>query len=236
MSQGDDLKKLFRIKKNQVRMMADHGYDISEENPIFNYTLQQFIEVYSGFLPDSKTSIREILSTEYHKPDGRSAYVFYVPYSTGDIGKKQITKFISKLDIGEYQTYILITNRPLGSTARKGIQNKSRSVTHFVDKELSISPTDHVWVPKHTGLSMKESDEIIRRNGWNRANIPRLYPTDAIVKRMGFTRGQLVRIDCFNPLPGTLVDTYVYYRLVSDSTEAKANEDIINSYDPEELE
>lgn len=236
MSSGEDFTKLLEVKRNQVQMMSDRGYDVSAESPIFDYTPQQFVEVYSGFLSDTKlNSVREALTTEYGNARNRVC-VHYLPWSQGDISKKQINKFVEKMDRGACRSYILVTNNPLGSSTKKAIQNHSRQVVHFTDKNLSVNPTLHVSVPLHEGLSMEESDIIISRNNWDRKRLPQLKPYDPTVRWMGFTRGQMVRIHRSNPLEGSLVDTFIAYAIVADSSDGMANELIISSYDGDELE
>lgn len=220
----DNLRLLFRVKKNQIRMMQDRGYGVDNELPLLSYTLEQFIQVYSQFATQSGVStVREMLSAEYHHPiNNYRTYVYYAKLSKGDVSKQDTTDFISIVDSGNFHSYILITNNKLNSAANEAVKGKSKRIERFIDNELATNPTDHVNVPEHIGLSPAQGREILQRNNWNAAHMPKLVPFDPIVKYYGFTRGQIVKIKRFNPIPGTMVDNSDFYRIVTDSSSKAA--------------
>lgn len=215
-------RQLYLVKRTQIEMLRDRGFDVytSGEINLLDATQNEFINYYQN-VADSivpPKTIREVLSRGYtHSTTGETVYVYYIPDLKSDtVGKDHIEPFIEIVDNYSYNSYIMITNHKLTSKSEDTIKLKSKTVEKFMDNELIINPTLHNSVPFHEGISADEQRYILERNNWNVANLPKLPPHDPIARYYGFAPGKMIRIHRFNPLPGTMVNNILFYRIVPD--------------------
>jgi len=198
-------------------MMRDRGYDVSEEIGILSYSFEEFVELYKNFAASAGISFRKALSREYVKNDNYTTHVYYSEDSQKDINKSHIVEFFSFVSNTDANSYIYITPTKLNSNSSVAVRQRFNRIQTFMDSDLIIDPTEHVMTPVHTALTEEESVELLERSGWNANQLPKLLSIDNVVKWYDFRKGQIVRIDRFNPIEGTMVDNYLIYRIVEDS-------------------
>jgi len=71
---------------------------------------------------------------------------------------------------------------------------------------------DHELVPKHILLSSEETEEVLREYGIVAAQLPKIHSTDPVVKEIGASVGDVIKILRKSPTAGQSV----FYRLVID--------------------
>lgn len=196
--------QLFKIKLHQLEMIRDRGYDISSEEPLFTYTLEDFIRIYSEILEQRNDEIREantkaghrrhkrlltfreVLDNFYQKDDGTLIYVHYAesPPKIGKVsrlGVEPIGEFIKEASDKGVQWAILISEQDISPDAGKNMRKISAiNFQHFFDKELMYNPTKHYLVPKHEVLSDEERRKFLEENKLKATQLPILKYINSI--------------------------------------------------------
>jgi len=69
---------------------------------------------------------------------------------------------------------------------------------------------DHVLVPKARILSKQEVEEILKKYGVKKENLPKILSDDPMTKALGAKKGDVIEIIRNSPIAGQSV----YYRVV----------------------
>lgn len=75
-------------------------------------------------------------------------------------------------------------------------------------KRVDISK--HELVPKHEVLSEEEARELLERLNITKGQLPKIYTTDPMVKKIKAKVGDIIKITRKSPTAGE----YIYYRVV----------------------
>ncbi len=218
-----EYQRLFDIKKTQIEMVRDRGYNIPQEE------LQLLNTDLSGFLGyvDSKSTLktlnafRSALGNNYTgiNLDGtpKSMLVFYAnkPSSNTKIPVQIIRDFLHVMEKYIITEAILIVNAPLsdkGNDTLKAIKMTKWQI--FYDEDLTYNPTTHIFTPKHEALTQ---DEVKSKLAEWKVDISKLLiieSTDPIVKYYGWTPGQVIRIYRNDDYISVLTPKSINYRVV----------------------
>ncbi len=240
---------LFKVKKNQIQMMIDRGYDVGDEAYLMDYDIGSFISAYEQSAVDNNTTFRAMLGNMYERetsdPIDNHVYVMFLetPTETGQIGKPQITQVIDYVRSLEGITHImLITEVGLSPDAKNTFAKLPLyNVEHFLYEEMAYNPTKHYLVPKHRIMTAEESRAFL--HGWpdstpesmdpasREANRPRrlldlgklpwISMEDPISRYYGGRPGHIMQISR-NDLSGqTMVTETISYRAVVDRPLSK---------------
>lgn len=211
-------RKLFQIKKNQLKMVSRRGYDIRGEEPLFNYTLDNFLNYYVTQAKKKKKTIRSLLTNFYKNEQGELIYVYFADAPSGkQLSKDSISEVIVNMK-GKSKNAIIITPNPLSTDAKKSIANLlTDKIYVFTETEMSYDPTEHIYTPPHRALSEEEQRKLLSSNNISIDQMPILLTTDIISRYYGFTPGQVVEIKRINMFD-TMVPDSLYYRAVKDDT------------------
>lgn len=80
-------------------------------------------------------------------------------------------------------------------SAKKKTSKKSKKKPKKVKApERKIDLTEHFLVPKHRILSPEEAEELLRRYGVTRQQLPYILVSDPIVKALGAKPGDILEI------------------------------------------
>lgn len=213
-SSSSEKYNLFSIKKTQIEMMRDRGYDVGEdEQKILSMEEDQFDEYLTAlvegeivnnwkdyldmirFPAESKYTSRTWLGNVYFKENKR-CIVIYIDQSSGEQVLKVITDaiivMIEGIDTGiKYDELIMISGIPFSSSSKKSIRDlKYTKHWSFMDRELIYNVTKHFLVPPHT--LMPESE--VRKMGKSVRNLHQISELDPVVKYYGWSAGGVVLI------------------------------------------
>jgi len=213
----DKTRKLFEIKKNQLKMVKRRGYDITREEALLSYTYQQFIEAYVPFAEKQKKSIRAVLSNTYVNPEGKKLLVYFADVSGNkQLGVETFGEILKEMEEKKTKNAIIITNIPLSPVTRKKISELlTYNIYTFMENEMGYDPTEHFLVPEHRALSPDEQRDFLSRNNISIDQLPSILTSDMISRYYGFQTGQIIEIKRTN-LYDTIVQHSTSYRVVKE--------------------
>jgi DNA-directed RNA polymerase subunit H (RpoH/RPB5) len=218
------MQRLFDIKKTQLQMVRDRGYEISQDElSILNTNLEGFT-IYINHLAASnpRSSVRSLLSRSYVSklPNGstKSMLVYYGGKSNPQ--QKQVSADVVREFIGLIQRYaiseaILIIDAPLSSTGDNELNALTLTKWQvFFDSELTYNTTLHVDTPRHELLSPEETKLKLQELRADLSRLLILKATDPVVRYYGWLPGSLVRIYRDDQTIGILCPKSINYRVI----------------------
>ena len=212
-------RKLFEIKKNQVKLVQKRGYNVDRERAILNYTYENFINYYIPLAEKNKKTIRNLLSSVYKNENDEKIFVYYadVDSSSKQVGKDIISDFIYQLDSHKTKNGIIITpSISLSSDSKKTITSLlTYNIYVFKENEMAYDPTESFLVPEHKALSVEDQRDFLQRNNISIDQLPVILTSDIISRYYGFRNGQIIEIKRTN-LYDTIVQHSLAYRQVKD--------------------
>jgi DNA-directed RNA polymerase subunit H (RpoH/RPB5) len=216
-------QRLYDIKKVQLQLVADRGYNLGEEERLFAYSVDDFYRYYDDKATKDaqktgRKSVWDSLSSIYQSNDGRTILVFYGTKT--ETAKKKVpcnvvTAFADNAK--DCDEAILIVDYPLSSKCNdvfKGLKTVRYQV--FFDDELTFNPTRHIEVPKHELLSPEEASAILVGMKVTPTQVPIIKINDPIVRYYNWPVGGLVRIYRNDDYIKILAPESIFYRIIYD--------------------
>jgi DNA-directed RNA polymerase subunit H (RpoH/RPB5) len=227
--------RLLRIKRHQLEMVRDRGYDISAEQNLLEYTVNDFIRVYAELLEQRNATIRkanqeaanrrsvrneltfrQMLDNVYSKDDGTTLLVHYAESPTrgakpSKLGVEPIAEFIRMATNYGVKWAILISEQDISSEAARNLQDiKIIYFQHFFDDELMYNPTKHYMVPRHEALTEDEAREFLRENHLKPSQLPILKYVDPLARPTEKDRDKVTDpiVKYYGFLPGQIIRIY----------------------------
>ncbi len=220
---------LFKVKKTQLEMLSDRGYDISSEIDVLDLDVDSFVTRYEDEAKNRerslgrKVSFKDALGNHYrHRTEEEFLYVLYLETpkgegKTGTIGKTQAKEILSFMSDSRSRQVILITEVNLSPHAARAFRGAPiYKIEHFLYDELTYNLTHHYLVPKHIPLSEEEGRRFLARSKLKFSQIPKLSIDDPVVRYYGLHVGTIVKVGRENNSVDTLVDAYPMYRGVAN--------------------
>lgn len=216
--------RLFDIKKTQIEMVRDRGYNIPEDEELLltsdiNYFQRHINHLGSGI----KATAQSLLSRSYiTTPDNnnvtRSILVYYA--SKTNQQQKQISADIVREFIRLMQRYatneaILIVDAPLSSTGNDELNAVTLTKWQvFFESELTYNSTAHVDTQPHTYIPPLEADIILRGLKVDKSKLLIIKASEPISRYYGWVAGDLIRVDRNDSCIGILSPNSLNYRVV----------------------
>ena len=218
MSQSFD--RLFKVKKESLKLLEEQGYDIENERVLFEYSINDFEHYYTKILPvqenelikflksENLNSLRSHLSSVYSSKKDKdvSIIVYFATSSEKKVSESDIASFCRMIQYFGVSNAILISEVPLSSAAEslctefvpcrvgKGGKKYGCFIQHFEDNELFFDPMKHFMVPTHRLLSQEERDELIKVDKIDPRQLPQISALDPIAKRLGARPKDVIEI------------------------------------------
>ena len=80
----------------------------------------------------------------------------------------------------------------------------------MVTKKNQILVPNHVYVPKHEIMSVKEAEEVLKKYNCKTTELPLIFVTDPAILGLGVKPGDMIKISRNSPTAGESL----YYRYV----------------------
>lgn len=233
-----DASTLFKVKKIQIQMLKDRGYDVTDEMEVLTMGIEQFIKRYmekkKTVKPEKKleVSFKSVLQQEYINPNitvdnNNKIFIFYpeTPVEKKKIGKETANQIISVMNSNKYIHVIIISEMDFTPDAKKSFLDlKLYHIEHFLYNQLSYNPTNHFLVPKHRLMSDEESKAFTIKNNIDRHTLPKISHQDPISKYYGAIPGQIFEITRERVIIDAPISVYIIHRLV-ESVELEAGKE-----------
>jgi len=218
---------LFKIKKNQIEMARDRGYDVSHEEEILFMDGNQFLTYMNEkMVTHDFSDLRATLTQEYRKIGNPQEllYVYYAVLSGSAYLKKDIvTSLGDKLqeyrsDGSHITSAIIISNAVLSPDARVKKEDVATAtkvhIDTFSEAELNINPTKHTLTPKHELVPTEDVEEVLQSIRANKKWLELIEITDPIVRWYGWKDGDIIKIHRDDSIIDILGPKYFAYRRV----------------------
>jgi DNA-directed RNA polymerase I, II, and III subunit RPABC1 len=212
----EKLVRLFQVKKTQLKIARDRGYDISNEEALLDYTPEAFVEYYSGTATQTGQPVAELLSTYYSDSERRRLlYVYYALQGGGQLGVNVTREFAARISTEQATEGILVTDTPLSSQASDTLVALGRDrVQVFMLEELAFNVIEHSLVPKHEVLSPEEGRDLLKKMNAALSGLPIILTSDPVVKHYNWPPGRIVKITRREYFLSVLVPETYYYRVI----------------------
>jgi len=219
-----DVQKLFDIKKTQIEMVRDRGYDIHPvEAALLHATLQQFASHLEFLAADSPGQSRRSLLSSFYRgknADGTEKRLLAFFGGKTDPSQTQIPKdvtnyFASLCKEKKFHEAIFIVGFEL-STESKDILAKLTTTSWqvFHDSDLTYNPTSSIDTPRHELLSPEVARAKLIEMKVELSKLLILRSDDPIVKYYGWHVGSLIMIHRNDKSVSILAPKSINYRVV----------------------
>lgn len=237
MSGPHELERLLSIKKTQLQMMIDRGFQISGEEDILDMTTPQFNIYLNNLRQNTKRSSRSLVSRFYVNEVGqrKSVLVYYADLpEVKNKGKKKLTCTIKRKEktltaaiepyIAILKQYvpnisILIVSAPLGSQARtlliKQLSEIETNHELHYDQDLVYNPTHHVDVPKHELVPNNQVTQLLNEMKASKMQLPLMKTSDPVAQYYGWPPGSIIRIYRNDDSVSILSPRSINYRILT---------------------
>ncbi len=194
-----DLDYYLRIKRNQVKMVKNRGYDITEDEWILDETLssskfkKNLLKRYDKSYP-----IHRLLFSEYEKNNDKSLFVFFVGLekNSKQIKKESLEPFIKKLTQEKVKKIgLLIINADLSPSAADTLNKITECSFQVINESLlKFDLLSHFHVPEHLVLEEQEAEEFKKKNGLTNKSLSVIFQTDPVAMYYHFVAGQMIKV------------------------------------------
>lgn len=189
------------VKKTQIEMLADRGYDISEEEWLLtDNTTKKYMKQFKQMSLDHR----------YKKLDD-SIYVLYMAEKAELV--LRMRNFQSKMK--NTTSGIIIANTPqlkkLQSKIYEEYLDPLKEIQFFNYDELTFNLTKHIFSPTYIPIDKA----LIIPSIAHASQLPMMLKDDPAVKYYGWLPGQLIKVIDDNFYTDLLMDVNISYCIVS---------------------
>lgn len=212
------------IKRNQIQMMKDRGYDVTSEEGILSTTEEIFTNHYNNVSIQYSLPFRSLMTSVYQKPNSSETTVVYyaIPLGrTDQLNQETIAKFIEFVRAGKHSTAILITKVPLMSKPKTSIKSIDEfKIQVFMDIELMFNVTKHKIVPRHEILPLEqEAPKMKELSVIKKSQFPYISVNDPVIKYYGWEIDRIVVIERNTIFLDTIARRKLFYRVIIPSSD-----------------
>ncbi|WFD31053.1 DNA-directed RNA polymerases II 24 kDa polypeptide (RNA polymerase II subunit 5) [Malassezia sp. CBS 17886] len=205
MNEDRETARLWRINRTIHELVADRGYEVSEEE--INVDFDSFkAEMSTNGVVDRNRM--NFFTSHRDNPEER-LFVFYA--TERNVGVKTMRQFINVLEEKSITRGIIIWSDKMTSAAKKVIEAMRLQLVleDFEEAYLLVNITHHQLVPKHEVLSAEEKAALLERYRLKESQLPRIQQVDPVARYFGLSRGQVVKIT----RPSETSGRYCSYRI-----------------------
>lgn len=215
-----EANRILRVKKTQVEMIMDRGYDVGDDIQYLNMSVSEFYDKFKDF------SNRELF-TSLSKVYDNKVVVFYPIPTNKQLSASDLITILDMIETKKstLKRYIIISENNASSDLRKQIANiESRNmygmiansirIEVFIYDSLSFNPSRHVLVPKHVILSDEEKEILLKQIRVE--DLPIIDEGEVMCRYLGAERDQIIKIyrTDIDPYSDNIIGNSVEYRIV----------------------
>ena len=210
MNELDPKLWFWRARKTLFEILTMRGYDIDMSE------ISTVKDLQNENLDDLKEKFERIVQL----PNSKNYLLIYWA-TQGKIGRDTIITLTEKMKKENVSKALLIMNGKISAYANGVISSlkvQKMYIEIFTEKELQINVTENFNVPLHQICSEEEKTEEFMKYSIKADQCPRILTTDIMVRYLGATKGQLIKITrpCeTTPEIGGEKKYYITYRIVS---------------------
>ena len=130
-------------------------------------------------------------------------------FSKADL-KNIMQKIISKYNDENINLILILKEKENSAITKELSKDIYKNVEVFLRKHMTVNITHHVYVPKHSILTVDEEKELVNKYYTTKSKLPKISKDDAIAKYYGMKVDQICKIIRKSPEVGETI----YYRLV----------------------
>lgn len=218
----ETFETLFRVKRTQVEMMRDRGYNVFKDEIDFFFENEEPVKFDINKF-STRYQTMQSLSQNYHHPlTQKNAYVHFFEKNkdgnklSADKINKELSLILStKLD-QNFDTVVLISDINIDKDGYETLLNYPMfNFQTFIYEDLIENKTHHVLVPKHVLIPFEEAKNLLSQNRLKRDQLKKLAYDDPIVKYYGGIPGQIFKIIRDKPNVPVMFDESIDYRVVT---------------------
>ena len=128
----------------------------------------------------------------YKNENDKKILIIFYNIKNEKVGVDYVKRIIEMTEEMDIEHIILVTCDKLTPFANKHILNHTLKIEVFLFEELKFNVTEHELVPRHTLLSIDESQKVIEKYG--RRYLPQIKKTDIISRYFDAELGQIMMI------------------------------------------
>lgn len=223
----DDYNKLFKIKRTQVEMVRDRGYDVTDEIGLLTSNLSTFIDFYqSQIAANNRLTFKQALGKTYTRNnvntgEEEKVTVFYIQNSKNKQGEKakigtaDMKQFVELIHHENIKHLIIISETEMTTDVRKNVDElDSVRIELFIYDHMTYNVTKHMLVPKHRMMTKKEAKDFLQNNKLTIGTLRQIRNNDPIVNYYGAPPGTIFEITRTNLFVEGLVEHPLDYLVV----------------------
>lgn len=217
------MQRLFDIKRTQIQLAYDRGFDTSAEDEILKMTsVNEFVQYINKMITTHKISARYAVTRLYQsRPEtgkNKSLLVYYGSKTNPSqkmIPAEVIREFTGLTQVNNVSQAILIVDAAISSTGNAELAAvKSPTIQIFHDSELTYNPSLRVDVPLHRKIPKKEAKLKMQELKTNSHKLPIIKLKEPIIKYYGWKIGDLICIERNDFTVSILSPKSANYRIV----------------------
>lgn len=220
------MQRLLDIKRTQIQMVQDRGYNVDAELPVLDYDIAAFQQHVEGIQRQLVTpggprpTVRSALSRIYVTPDRTQQMLVYygAPTEGKELPVVVVRDFIRILRGGNIRNGILIGEANASFAGRTEIDayiaETGTAIQIFKESELTYNPTHHIDVPRHELISREEATALLRAMKTDRSHMLVIRAKDPIIRYYNWPVGQIVRIYRTDAAVSVVAPRSVNYRVI----------------------
>ncbi|KAI8869470.1 RPB5 subunit of DNA-directed RNA polymerase [Ramicandelaber brevisporus] len=200
-----EIVKMFRVRRTLNKMLADRGYNVTEED--IEKPLAEFQAEHARNGTIDRGSLTVLVQ---HRDDPNDQLLAFFP-EDASVGVRPIRKYCELMMQRNIRKGIIIYHGKMSSAANKAISGLAATyqLEAFLEDDLVVNITEHNLVPRHIVLGVEEKKALLNKYSLKETQLPRILQSDPVARYYGLRRGQVVKIIRTSETAGR----YLTYRL-----------------------
>lgn len=186
------IEKLWRSRKTMIEgVLPDRGYQIHERDHL---TYEEFV-TWVG--EDNEDTVRDAMTLIYEKESIKTSEKIMVVWPKDPKLGTNMRDVYTKMQSEGCNRGIVIVDHSVTHWAKsilRGLKQKKIYVDAYTLAESLFNVMEHRLVPKHVVCTNVEKKRLMSAYAVGSDDLPHIKSTDPIVRHLGASRGQLLKV------------------------------------------